>query len=214
MRVALLLGSVLLLSTGCAAQVPRVDGAAGPITAPSASAAAPSGPAAPPSGPAAEPTSPASASSRPDAGSSSGRALVLGPDGLGALKLGMTSEQATATRLITRWEGEGTEGCTLRSSLRAANDAVVLYSGETGIAVIEAYGDIRTPQGIREGSTTAAMRKAYPRWQSNNEDGEKYGDGHGLVTVPGNSAADYRIAVENGRVTELTLQLKTQPCYE
>ncbi len=39
-------------------------------------------------------------------------------------------------------------------------------------------------------------------------------DGRGYVNVPGNQAAVYRIVTENGKVTELTLQLHSQSCYE
>jgi hypothetical protein len=144
---------------------------------------------------------------------------VLGPTGLGALKLGMTSKKATATGLIVAWNGTPGAGCGLRSHLEAAhgvgdgNDGTVLYSGDTGVEVIDAYPGISTPEGIHLGSTKAQMLKAYPDWV-NAETANPHADGRGGAGVPGNADATYRIVTENGKVVELTLQYTNQNCYE
>lgn len=224
MRIARLLGSVLvpaaLLTAGCASSAEKVDGAAAPITAspaPSATSALPPTVSASPTATAttvepAEPTATAITTKTPAA------RLVLGPKGFGALQLGMSSTKATNTKLIVAWKGQGGD-CGLRSHLKAANgveagsDGIVLSGDTSGVQVIDAYGSVRTPQGIHLGSTTAAMRKAYPDWTNATEE-DPAAEGRGYAAVPGNSKATYRIETLGGKVIQLTLQLKTQACYE
>ena len=218
MRHMIVLGSVLLpaalLATGCASNVPRADGPAGPLTPPAASSAPST---------AVQPTASASSvrpipsntatSHRPSV------VKVLGPTGFGALKLGMNSKKATATGLIVAWKGTAGATCSLRSHLTgghgagAGNDGTVLESGNLGVEVIDAYPGISTPEGIHLGSSQADLYRAYPSWKNASEP-QPFADGRGLVPVPGNSAAYYRIVKYKGKVVQLTLQLKHQDCYE
>jgi hypothetical protein len=117
-RAVLLLGFVALLAAGCGPAVAHVDGAAGPVTASSPPGAA----------------SPSASPPRPPSPSVSGTkggqqaSTVLGPDGFGALKLGMTQEQATATGLVGRWPvGTGCELNTFLKSAPADGDAGRVY---------------------------------------------------------------------------------------
>jgi hypothetical protein len=84
-----------------------------------------------------------------------------------------------------------------------------LWPAQHGVAAIYAYGDISTPEGIELGSTYDQVHAAYPAWQ-----GIEGKQGHGLVTVPSNSNAKYRIDISSGHVVELDIQLTDQDCYE
>ena len=138
-------------------------------------------------------------------------ALVLGPDGLGPLKLGMTRSEAEATGMVAAFRNEPNSAtCLWRSQLSGApaGAGTVFYSETLGVATIDAYAGVTTPEGIGIGSSLAAVAQAYPGWQPN----ERLGRGH--VAVPGNSQAVYRLAYADGKVTELTLQYAHQDCYE
>lgn len=213
MRPALLLATVLLpaglLAAGCTSPTPVAGGAPSSAVAPSATptSSAPSSPPAP--SPSIVPSSSGTATPR-----------ILGPNGFGALKLGMTEKAATATGLITSWRGtRGGEGCGLQAHLRggsghdAGRSGTVLLSGSLGVATIDAYGDLRTPEGIHLGSSKAAVLRAYPDWRNATEQ-DPHADGRGAAKVPGNSKAFYRIEIVRGKVFELTLQHKDQNCYE
>jgi hypothetical protein len=221
MRHMIVLGSVLLpaalLATGCASNVPRADGPAGPLTPPAASSAPstavqPTASASPP--PSVRPIPSNTATShRPSV------VKALGPTGFGALKLGMSSRNATATGLIVAWTGTEGPSCGFRSHLigghgvEAGSDGTVLESRRLGVEVIDAYPGISTPEGIHLGSSQAELYRAYPSWKNASEP-QPFADGRGLVPVPGNSAAYYRIVKYKGKVVQLTLQLKNQDCYE
>lgn len=216
MRRTVLIGSVLLplalVAAGCASEVPRADGPGGPVTPPpTAVSAAPSTPpvTTPPASPSTSPTP-----SRSHTPSVPSTPTILGHTGFGALKLGMGSKQAQATGLIKPWTGKAAAGCSLYSHLKGApgDTGNVMFSGDTGVEVIDAYPGISTPEGIHIGSTTAQMLKAYPGWE--NAESLDQAEGRGGVDVPGNSKAFYRIQTRNGKVTDLTLQLNTANCYE
>jgi hypothetical protein len=220
MRRTVLLGSVLLpvalVAAGCASDVSRADGPGGPITPPPPTVASAT-PSAPPSAPPSH--SPSSTPSKSHTPSADPTPTILGHTGFGALKLGMTSRQARATGLIAPWTGHAEAGCSLRSHLKgghgegAGDDGIVLLSGDTGVEVIDAYPGVSTPEGIHIGSTKAQMLKAYPDW-TNAELPDAHADGRGGADVPGNSKAFYRIETRDGKVVELTLQLRKQNCYE
>jgi hypothetical protein len=190
-RAVLLLGLVLpVLAAGCGPAVSHVEGAAAPVTSSSPRST---------SSPSVQAPAPA----------------VLGPDGFGALKLGMTEEQATATGLIDRWPVG--EGCAVNTFLRSAPDkgdgGRVYLNDNRDVAIIVGYPGVRTPEGIGIGTSKAAMLKAYPGWRNETEQ-DPHADGRGIVVVPGNSKAHYRMDLEGGKVTGLTLQDRDQNCYE
>ncbi|WP_410810399.1 hypothetical protein [Micromonospora sp. 067-2] len=124
----------------------------------------------------------------------------------------MTRQQATATGLLGDFGP--TAFCT-RGHLRAAPNekGVVLLSKTLGIATIDAYGSVTTPEGAHIGMATAEIRRLYPAWKPVDGDSGAT-DGRGNVKVPGNSKASYRIVTRKGVVTELTLQFTNQNCYE
>jgi hypothetical protein len=224
MRRNVLLGSVLLpvalIAAGCS-QVAHADTPAGPVisSAPIASPAPTSAAPTPtPNETSVAPTKTATVRPRP-AKTATSRPKVLGPTGLGALKLGMSSDQATATGLISGWTGTEGPDCGHVAHLQAAHgkkagaDGTVMAGSEIGVEIIDAYPGISTPEGIHIGSSEAALYKAYPSWK-NVEDPDPKRDGRGLVSVPGNSAAYYRIVKIDSKVIQLTLQFKNQGCYE
>lgn len=215
MRATRLLGSVALsaglLVTGCSSNVPRSAGAAVPVTASPAPSATRSSARPDPATPT---TSATRAPSRAAPSASRTASRTFGPAGYGALRLGMTAEQADATGVIDSWDRADGPACSSANLKGApADQGTVTVSPRVGVAAIDAHGDLRTPEGIRIGSTRSAMRRAYPDWKLVYEPGQG-ADGRGIAEVPGNSEAYYRIVTARGKVSELTLQAKNQDCYE
>ncbi|MET8148810.1 hypothetical protein ACIBSW_17530 [Actinoplanes sp. NPDC049668] len=207
MRTIPLAGTILCvaLATGCTSSAPHADGETAPVRASAA------------------PSAPVPATSKPVsfAPVTSKAPSVIGPFGVGALRLGMTREQAEATDLTAEWTATNA-GCSHPTHLlgatgeNAGNDGIVYYSKDRGIEIIDAHPGLSTPEGIRIGSPFKAMRKAYPSWKDvtgADHDG-LVGTGRGTVPVPGNPDAVYRIVVGNSMVVELTLQYHDQTCYE
>jgi hypothetical protein len=136
---------------------------------------------------------------------------VLGPDGFGALKLGMTRDQAVASGAVAPFEFDSDNvTCAPSAALSSApaGEGTVFVSGNLGVAAIEAYPGVQTPEGIAIGTPEATVHQTYPGWD--------FSDHlmRGWAKVPGNDAAYYRIALEDGAVRELTLQFVNQDCYE
>lgn len=99
--------------------------------------------------------------------------------------------------------------CSWRSRLTGApaGEGTVLHSDTLGVATIDGYAGIRTPEGITIGSPLAAVDQAYPGWRDNVL-------GRGWAPVPGHKGVGYRIGYDDGHVTRLTLQYAQQDCYE
>jgi len=145
-------------------------------------------------------------------------ASVLGPDGFGALTLGMDRAQAVASGTVEPVD-ESNGGCALSQLSGAPGDAtpaapevgsgIVYLSSNLGVAAIVAYPGVTTPEGIGIGSPVSAVDQAYPDWDPS-DDLQR-----GAAAVPGNGEAVYRIAYDDaGAVTEVTLQFADQDCYE
>ncbi|MEU4476752.1 hypothetical protein AB0F68_01590 [Micromonospora sp. NPDC023966] len=86
--------------------------------------------------------------------------LVLGPTGIGELKLGMSSQEATATgdlRYPVDWAGNST------CSIQTAGGVSIHFSRHHGLAVLSGPEQTRTPEGIRAGASVAEVFAAYPR---------------------------------------------------
>jgi hypothetical protein len=138
-------------------------------------------------------------------------APVLGPDGFGALTLGMDRDQAVASGAVAPFEFDpANKGCAPSAALSSAptGEGTVFVSANLGVAAIEAYPGVETPEGIGIGSPVTAVEQAYPGWDFSDHLMK------GWAHVPGNDAAYYRIAFEDGAVTEVTLQFVNQDCYE
>jgi hypothetical protein len=175
---------------------------------------APTTPAPPSSAPTSSAAATLTATPEPDSA-----APVLGPDGLGSLKLGMSRDEAEATGLVGPFRNEpNSDQCLWRSALTGApaDEGVVLHSETLGVATIDAYPGVRTPEGITFGSSLAAVRSAYPGFHMFDPTAvdSNLQTGRGYSPVPGNSEAVYRIVVDDGKVVELTLQYVRQNCYE
>lgn len=199
--LGLLLAATGLLAAGCTSAEPRVAGSAGPVTA----ASTPVPAASPSAAPAKSTRVPSKATPKP---------LELGPDGIGALKLGMSRAQASATGLITAWRwletGSG-DSCYVAKLKGVKEGGVVIYRGGLGVGSIGAYAGLATPLGLHEGDSKAALLRAYPDWKNVDDNLD---DGRGYAAVPGNSKAHYRIVAWEGKVRELSLEHKEHGCYE
>lgn len=146
----------------------------------------------------------------------------LGPQGYGALRLGMTKAQAQETGmtagLTTTTKGTcgGPEDGSLSGVTPSPDDTDVagrlFFSATTDrLVAIYAAAGVATPQGIRLGTPVDTLVAAFPEWEAQ-EPGPI--DGRGWVDAPGNPEAHYRIVVKDGQVVELSLDSNQQDCYE
>jgi hypothetical protein len=138
---------------------------------------------------------------------------VLGPDGFAAYKLGMSPADAKAAGLVvTDTSRSGDKVCPNSSSIQRPDGrfALVQYSEKLGLSVIEAKGDMHTPEGIKVDSTLAAVKKAYPKLT--NPLGDPHNNGENFAPVPGNPKAKYRIFVVADEVSFLHLVLANNDC--
>lgn len=177
-----------------------------PVSPPSSSVSAPVAPppAAPPSSTGGKP----SAKGKPSAGAttpskpqtrSSG---VLGPDGYGALKIGMSFDDALATGLLVT-SAKPPVGCGTYD-LAEGTGAVdsVRISEKAGVNQIWATG-ASTPEGIGVGSTEEAVKKTYPSAAQNQ---------YGQYVVPSAPGVTYDLAVHTGTVNQFHLTSENQDC--
>jgi hypothetical protein len=151
-------------------------------------------------------TSPATATTAPSLSK-----VVLGSNGFGALKLGMTAAQAQATHLVGTASLEPGQSCPTGRLLAAPSGGApsLFYSPSLGLVAIYAYPGITTPAGVKIGSTLAQLQQAYATWR-----GLQGNEGVGYVAAPGSRTSEYRIAVSNGHVIELAIQLDNEDCYD
>lgn len=175
-------------------------------------AAAPAGSATPAA------SAPASAAPSPSAAPPPALPLtgpVLGPYGFGKLRLGQTRLEALATGEIGGVDGSGGCGPVALKAAPAeeAKSSGVTFSDKLGLVAIHAFAGVRTAEGLTEGATYEELMRTYGLWKSATGDGGGR-EGHGLVDVPNNAMAHYRIEVYQGKVRSITLQLKNQDCYE
>jgi hypothetical protein len=87
--------------------------------------------------------------------------VVLGPDGVGKLELGMSEEQATATgqlRVSPDWKSTGKATCFIAT----AGGTSYQFSRHHGLAVITVPDHFRTPEGIRPGANLTEVALSYP----------------------------------------------------
>ncbi|MFC0861608.1 hypothetical protein ACFHYQ_04770 [Sphaerimonospora cavernae] len=133
---------------------------------------------------------------------------TLGPHGYGAVKLGMTVKQAKATRKVVQKMpgGGGCSGWDLKKFPTPKDSVGVYISPKVGLAAIFAAKGMRTPEGIKIGSTAKQLKAAYPHIKK---------DFHGFysITVPGNKKAYYTFGVTRGKVTEYGMALNEQDCF-
>jgi hypothetical protein len=151
-------------------------------------------------------TTPASTPEAP-----AGSALVLGPIGIGALKLGMTEDQIAATGQVGKVNYlSDTEECGSASSHDPVGAYSLWVSRTKGLVAVVAIGpDPHTPEGIGKGATLAAVRKAYPAMKPV---GATTG-GQFQAAIPTNAAAFYQFDLIGGTTSQVILALKTQTCF-
>jgi hypothetical protein len=139
------------------------------------------------------------------ANATTGAGGKFGPYGYGGVRLGMTLKQAKATHKIVKKLDEGQcSGWDLKAH-PTGRDAVGLYiSKNLGVALIEAPKGVKTPEGIKVGSTMKQVKKAYPRLDTTGN--------YPVAAVPGNPKALYYFLSQRGKVYELGLALKNQDC--
>ncbi|MFI6735192.1 hypothetical protein ACIBI9_19880 [Nonomuraea sp. NPDC050451] len=134
---------------------------------------------------------------------------VLGPNGFGGLKLGMSLKQARATGSVTKKIDGGADGCSgwdLKKYPTGKNAVGLYISPKVGVAAFFAPKAAKTPEGVAIGTAKSQLDKAYPHIKQ---------DMHGLwvTTVPGNNKAYYSFTVLHGKVTEYGIALKKQDCF-
>ncbi|GAA3024028.1 hypothetical protein [Actinokineospora globicatena] len=131
---------------------------------------------------------------------------VIGPDGYGSLKLGMSTEQAIATGMILASPpGDPFEDCVMHAAPgQAEGHFMVGISPEHGVALIFPRDDARTPEGIGVGSTKDEVKRAYPKLED--------GPGGSGVDVPGYPNNHYVFNITKGKVVGISLSNQYEFC--
>jgi hypothetical protein len=123
--------------------------------------------------------------------------------GYGALKLGMTLEEARAAGLTTlTWESEGDGTC--------VGDAKIAVSKKHGVVRISLPTDGRTSKGIGAGSTFAEVKRAYPNATEYRGGWSVDLDGTNLYAFtgePGNDANEVATVKLGAKVTDCAMYL-------
>ncbi|MEV6607164.1 hypothetical protein [Kutzneria sp. NPDC051319] len=143
----------------------------------------------------------------------------LGPDGFGQLRLGMALDQAVGTGQVSRTATGDLPGCrtAVETGATPARGGGVWVSAKYGVAKIEAYAGVSTPEGVALGAGLDDVRRAYPDTVKETEkdmgDGRIDMDDHYRAPVPGNPTAAYRFFVDaHDHVDAMLLVLAKQDC--
>jgi len=147
--------------------------------------------------------------------------LTIRPDHIGPLRIGMSLAAAKATGLIVVNAGQGAAGpgdCISAHWKGQPDHAWMVFNGKYGLRALDSFGRQRTPEGIRPGSTLAAVRRAYPHLSWRMDDSEtpdaKRTDGDAMVDVAKGDGAHYRIRILKSKVTDVQLESDRTGCYE
>jgi hypothetical protein len=99
---------------------------------------------------------------RPDGTSAGGSGdPVLGPTGIGKLRLGMSEQQARSTgeaRMSSDWRSGNSSTC----GIETVNGVTIHFSRHHGLAVLSGPERTHTPEGVRAGASVAEVVAAYP----------------------------------------------------
>jgi len=225
-RLAQIFGATTLvgLIAACSNNTTQHKDAATAPVGPTSSTAAPAGSAS--DDPAATPTPPATSSASPtshpvQAVHTDPASLTIYPDHIGPLKIGMSLNAAKATGLIVVNAGQGASGpgTCVDAHWKGQSDRVwMVFNGKYGLRALDSFGNQKTPEGVKPGSTLAAVRRAYPHitWRIDGDetpDAQRTG-GDALVDVVKGDGAHYRINIQKGKVTDVQLESDRTGCYE
>lgn len=131
---------------------------------------------------------------------------VVGPTGLRSLTLGQTLEEAQDTGLVGN-PTDTNSSCSVYELISDDRIAGVVYFTTT-VQAIFAY-PVQTPEGVGNGWTIEQAKAVYPDLDKDVVTETGYGE----VPVPGNSSANYRLRFEDGKITQVYLELDGQTCY-
>ncbi|MFD1932464.1 hypothetical protein ACFSKW_13360 [Nonomuraea mangrovi] len=131
---------------------------------------------------------------------------VLGPYGLGGVRLGMSAKDAKATgKVVQKRRAGACSGWDLKAHPSGRDRVGMWISKKAGVAMIFAPEGVKTPQGIGLGSTGKQLDKAYPKLK-------RAASGFPIVTVPGNPKAYYYFLLSKNKIYEMGLALADQDC--
>jgi hypothetical protein len=192
-------------------------GRTSPSAAPAGSAgdASAAGPA-PAARPSASPASPAVKAAQVEPAH-----LTVHPDHIGPLKIGMSLAAAKATGLIVVNAGQAAnspDSCVSAHWKGQPDHVWMVFNGRYGLRALDSVSGQKTPEGIKHGSSLAAVRRAYPHltWRTDGDetpDAERTG-GDALVDAVKGDGAHYRIDIQHGKVTDVQLESDRPGCYE
>lgn len=136
--------------------------------------------------------------------------LVLGPEGLGSLVLGMSLDEAEATGELPSAPVFDGPGC----GYTDASDGGAVFSPDLGLVYVSAPRGVASPQGVEVGMTSDAARAAMPGLELYPGLADPSRSGRGFLDAEGWPDRHYRVAWEDGVVTEVSIELRMQDCYE
>ncbi|WP_328463233.1 hypothetical protein OHA21_37405 [Actinoplanes sp. NBC_00393] len=208
------LGAILglaLVATGCTSGPEQVAGAAAPAAGVTESPSAAASPSAASSAAASVDASPVATATAKTTTEPAENSLVIGPDGMGALKLGMSRKALLATGLVEvrKVDPDALPSNCAQDLAMKDDEKGIFFNEELGIVVLHARSGVVTPEGVRIGSTIKQAQRAYPK--AFDTVGEReYGESR--VTVPGNSKANYGFGLANdNKIKSIWIELKSQP---
>jgi hypothetical protein len=208
------------LTAACAGGPQHVDGLAAPAGLASPT---PSRTASPPASPSAAPSSVPPSTVPPSKSTRTATAdLTIRPDRIGQLKIGMSLAAAEATGLIVVPSGQedaAPDACVSAYWKGQTREDWMIFNGEYGLRALDSFGNQRTAEGIRTGSTLAAVFRAYPQRKWRMEDSYETPEaertsGEIMVDAVKGDGAHYRIEVENSTVENVQLESDRAGCYE
>ncbi|XVU21610.1 hypothetical protein ACQPZJ_30605 [Actinoplanes sp. CA-054009] len=147
--------------------------------------------------------------------------LTIEPDRIGPLKIGMSLKAAEATGLIIVNDGQDAAGpgaCVSAHWKGRSDEDWMIFNGKHGLRAIDSFGGQATPEGIKPGSSLAAVREAYPRltWRIDGDEtpAAKRTSGDAMVDAVKGDGAHYRINVRKSKVVYVQVESDRTGCYE
>lgn len=143
--------------------------------------------------------------------SAPGQTLILGPDGVGPIRLGMTRQAITesgAAEILVGSRHDGWRpGCRVvvyRPDVLGQVDTINgSVSKQKGLEQLSATTLMATPEGVRLGSSMAEVSSAYDL--SDVVPGDE-------IVVRASDTADYRIQLDPDVVVAISLELRIRSC--